>query len=182
VARITPISAKTDVPGQYHGLVDRVLKTFGGIRGPFSVLLHSPKMAEPLFNVGDYFREQSIVPPKLRVLAILVAARERQGAYVWAAQVNAARRAGVSDATLSLIRSRADIGKYSAEERDIIAYAEQLMRTNRTEQATFDALKDRYGVQWLLELTAATAYYAALSNVVSSFDVAAPEDGDKLPR
>ena len=179
--RITPISGKSDVAAEHHALVDNVIKVFGGIRGPFSVLLHRPKMAQHVFGLGNYFREESIVPAKLRVLAILVAARERQGAYVWAAQVNAARRAGVSEETIASIRSKAGLAKFSGEEREIVAYAEQLMRTNRVEQATFDALKNRYGVPWLLELTTACVYYSALSGVVSAFEVSAPADGDRLP-
>jgi len=179
--RVAPITGKSDVPAEHHALVDGVVKVFGGIRGPFSVLLHSPEMAQHVFSLGNYFREESVVEPKLRVLAILVAARERQGAYVWAAQVNAARRAGVPEATIDLIRSKAAIAKFSAEEREIVAYAEQLMRTNRVDQATFDALENRYGVQWLLELTTVSVYYAALSGVVSAFEVPAASDGDRLP-
>ena len=55
------------------------------------------------------------------------------------------------------------------------------MRTNRTDQAVFDALQKRYGVQWLVELTAAANYFALLSGIVNAFEVAAPPDGDKLP-
>jgi 4-carboxymuconolactone decarboxylase len=77
--RVTPISSKSDVPADYHSLVDGVLKVFGGIRGPFSMLLHSPKMAQSIFDLGSYFREHSIVPAKLRTLAILVAAASGAG-------------------------------------------------------------------------------------------------------
>jgi hypothetical protein len=55
------------------------------------------------------------------------------------------------------------------------------MRTNRVDQAAFEALKKRYSVQWLVELTAAANYFALLSGVVNAFEVAAPADGDKLP-
>ncbi len=49
------------------------------------------------------------------------------------------------------------------------------------DQKTFDALKNRHGAQWLVELTAAANYFALLSGVVNAFEVAAPPDGDKLP-
>jgi hypothetical protein len=55
------------------------------------------------------------------------------------------------------------------------------MRTNRVDQAAFDALQKRYGTQWLVELTAAANYFALLSGMVNAFEVAAPPDGDKLP-
>jgi hypothetical protein len=46
----------------------------------------------------------------------------------------------------------------------------------------FDALKERYGVQWLVELTAAVNYFAFLCGIVIAFEVPAPPDGDQLPR
>ena len=62
-----------------------------------------------------------------------------------------------------------------------MTYTRQLMRTNRIDQAVFDALKNRYSVQWLVELTAAANYFALVSGIVNAFEVAAPTDGDKLP-
>ena len=78
-------------------------------------------------------------------------------------------------------RAKGDPGKLPAEERDIVTYVRQLMRTNRVDQAVFDALKNRHDAQWMVELTAAANYFAMLSGVVNAFEVAAPADGDKLP-
>ena len=180
--RITPISAKSDVPAEHHALVDKVLKVFGGIRGPFSMLLHSPKMAAPVFELGDYFRDNSIVEPRLRSVGVLIAARERQGVYVWGAQVNGARRNGVPEEVIELIRSRADPARYPAGDREVVAYAEQLMRTNRVEPSTFDALKRGHSVQWLVELTAVINYYGMLCGITSAFEVPAAEGYDPLPK
>jgi alkylhydroperoxidase family enzyme len=107
--------------------------------------------------------------------------REREAAYVWSAQVAAARRNGVGDEVIDLIRAKGDPAKLSAEEREIVTYTRQLMRTNRVDQAVFDALRKRHNEQWLVELTAAANYFALLSGVVNAFEVAAPPDGDKLP-
>jgi len=179
--RVAPITGKSDVPAEHHAVVDAVVKVFGNVRGPFSMLLHSPKLAERVLPLVTFFRDESVVEPKLRSVAILTAVREREAAYVWAAQVAAARRNGVGDEVIDLIRAKGDPGKLSAEEREIVIYVRQLMRTNRTDQAVFDALQKRYGVQWLVELTAAANYFALLSGIVNAFEVAAPPDGDKLP-
>jgi 4-carboxymuconolactone decarboxylase len=179
--RVAPITGKSDVPAEHHAVVDAVVGVFGGVRGPFSMLLHSPKLAERILPLVTFFRDQSVVEGKLRSIAILTAVREREAAYVWAAQVAAARRNGVPEEVIDLIRAKADPGKLPAEEREIVTYIRQLMRTNRSDQAVFDALKNRHGVQWLVELTAAANYFALLSGVVNAFEVAAPADGDKLP-
>jgi len=179
--RIAPITGKSDVPAEHHAVVDAVVKTFGGVRGPFSMLLHSPKLAEHVLGLVGFFRDESVVDAKLRSVAILTAVREREAAYVWAAQVAAARRNGLDEPVIDLIRAKGDPGKLSAEEREIVTYVRQLMRTNRADQAAFDALAKRHDAQWLVELTATANYFAFLSGVVNAFEVAPPPDGDKLP-
>ena len=179
--RVAPITGKADVPPEHQAVADAVLKVFGNIRGPFSMLLHSPKLAERMLGLVTFFRDESVVEPQLRSVAILTAVREREAAYVWAAQVGAARRNGLRDAVIDLLRAKGDPAGLPAEERDIVTYVRQLMRTNRVEGPVFDALQKRHGTPWLVELTAAANYFALLSGVVNAFEVAAPPDGDKLP-
>ena len=182
MSRVPFISGKADVPAEHHDLVDHVMKVFGSVRGPASVLLHSPKMAWPAFNLGDHFRGDSVVAPRLRSVGILIAARERQGVYVWGAQVNAAKRNGLSESSIDLIRKRAAPASFPADERDVAAFAEQLMKTNRVEQATFDAIAKGRSPQWIVELTTVINYYAMLSGITSALEVPAPDNYDPLPR
>lgn len=179
--RIAPITGKSDVPAEHHGVVDAVVKTFGNVRGPFSMLLHSPKLAERVLGLVTFFRDESVVEARLRSVAILTAVREREAAYVWAAQVGAARRNGLREEVIDLLRAKGDPGGLPAEEREIVTYVRQLMRTNRADQAVFDALLRRHGAPWLVELTAAANYFALLAGVVNAFEVPAPPDGDRLP-
>src|SRR5258705_3830278 len=179
--RIAPVTGKSDVPAESHAVVDQVVKVFGGVRGPFSMLLHSPKLAERILPLVTFFRDDSVVDARLRSVAILAAVREREPAYVWAAQVAAARRNGGGDEIIDLLRAKGDAGKLPPEEREIVNYTRQLLRTNRVDQAAFDALRKRHDEKWLVELTAAANYFALLSGVVNAFEVAAPPDGDKLP-
>ena len=178
--RIAPVTGKAEVAPEYHSVVEQVEAVFGNVRGPFSVLLHSPKLAERLLTLVPFFREDSVVPAPLRCLAILAAVREREAEDVWAAQVGYARHAGVPEAVIDLLRAKGDPGGLPAEQRDIIVYARQLMRTNRVEAAVFDALCERFGVQWLVELTAAANFFAFLSGMTNAFEVPALEGGDRF--
>jgi 4-carboxymuconolactone decarboxylase len=181
MARIPQIGGKGDLAPEHHGVVDEVLQVFGGVRGPFSILLHSPKLAERLLKMVTFNREDNVVEPKLRSVAILSAVREKEAAYVWAAQVGAARRAGVPEATIDLLRAKGDPASLSPEERDVVTYVRQLMRTNRVDQAVFDALLRRHDARWMVELTEVANYFAFLSGMVNPFEIPAPPDGDKLP-
>jgi 4-carboxymuconolactone decarboxylase len=179
--RIPPVTGKAEVPAEHHRVVDAVVEVFGNVRGPFSVLLRSPELAERVLGLVRFFRNESVVEARLRSVAILTAVREREAAYVWSAQVGAARRAGVPESTIDLIRAKAEPASLPAEEREIVTYIRQLMRTNRVDQSTFDALLRRHDPQWLVELTAAANYFALLSGMVNAFEVPAPPDGDRLP-
>jgi 4-carboxymuconolactone decarboxylase len=179
--RIAAVTGKPDVPAAHHAVVDQVVQVFGGVRGPFSMLLHSPRLAERMLGLVTFFRDESIVEGRLRSVAILTAVREREAGYVWAAQVAAARRNGVPESTIDLLRAKGDPGALPLEEREIVTYTRQLMRTNRVDQDAFDALEKRHGAQWLVELTAAANYFTLLCGVVNAFEVAAPPDGDRLP-
>ena len=183
MSRITLITGKGNLPAEHHALADAVMKVFGNpqVRGPFSVLLHSPKLTAHLLPLVTHFRDENSVEPRLRSIAIITAVREREAPYVWAAQAAAARRNKVSEEIIDLIRAKGDAGKLPAEERDIVTYVRQMLRTNRVDQATFDALRKRHDERWLVDLTAAANYYAFVSGMVLPFDVPAPADGDKLP-
>ena len=178
--RFTPIAAKTDMAPEQQYVFDQVMDVFGRVRGPFSVLLHSPKLAERLLPMVPFAREGTVVEPQLRQIAVLAAVREKDANYVWAAQVDASRRVGLREAVIDLLRAKGDPSSLTAGERDIVVYARQLMRTNRVEQPVFDALKQRHGLQWLVELTAVANFYVALCGVVNAFDVPVPEGGDRF--
>jgi 4-carboxymuconolactone decarboxylase len=182
MSRYTPITSKAEMAPEQQHVFDQVMGVFGRVRGPFSMLLHSPKLAERLLPMVPFAREGTIIDPKLRQIAILTAVREREADYVWAAQVGVARRVGLREPVIELLRAKADPRKLPPEERDIVLYMRQLMRTNRIEAPVFDALKARHGVQWLVELTAVTNFYVALCGVVNAFDVPAPPEGDRFER
>ena len=127
--RVTPIASKADVAPEHQAVVDDVLGVFGAIRGPFSMMLHSPEMTKRLLPLVPFFRDESVVEGKLRSVGILAAVREREAAYVWAAQVAAARRNGLREEAIDLLRAKADPSKFPAEEAAIVTYVRQLMRT-----------------------------------------------------
>jgi 4-carboxymuconolactone decarboxylase len=178
--RVAPITGKSDVPAEHHAVVDEVMKTFGRVRGPFSMLLHSPAMAQHFLGIVNFMREGSVVEQKHRSLAALTAASEGGGHYVWSAQIESARKAGVREEAIELIRAKGDPAKLPEEERLIVSYTQQLMRKRDVDRATFDALHKRYGTQWLVELTASAGYFGLLCGLVTTFEVPVPEGGDRL--
>ena len=54
-----------------------------------------------------------------------------------------ARKAGVREEAIAAVRERRDASGLQSDERAIVSYVRQLLRTNRVDQAVFDVLKDR---------------------------------------
>lgn len=178
--RIPPVRGPDDVAPAHRATAERVAAFFGSIRGPFSMLLHSPPLADKALDLVEYFREHGIVEAPLRALAILATVREREAAYVWSAQVGFARRVGLREGAIDVIRARGDLSGLTAQEREIVDYARELARTNRVDAAKFETLRARYGEAWLVELTAAAHCYAFLCGVANACEVPVPEGGDLL--
>jgi 4-carboxymuconolactone decarboxylase len=179
--RVTPISDKSQVPAEAQPVAEDVISVFGRIRGPFSVLLHSPLLAERMLGMVKFNRNDCVVDGRLRSHAILAAVRERDSAYVWSAQVGAAQRAGVDAKTIDLLRDKGDASGLPDDERDIVNLTRQLMRTNRVDYPVFNRLHTKFGTQWMVELITIAHYFTVLSGVTNAFEVAVPPDGDQLP-
>src|SRR5262245_54133737 len=157
--RLNRIPRKSDLPAEHQPVFDAVEKVYGDIRGPWTMLLHSPKLTATVLPITPFLWNETTIEGKLRSVGILAAVREREATYVWAAQVAQGRKNGVREEVIDLLRAKGDAGKLPAPERDIVNYVRQLSRNNRVDQATFDALKSRFGAQWLVELTAAIGYF-----------------------
>jgi 4-carboxymuconolactone decarboxylase len=180
MARVPQIAGKADVPESHQYVVDQVLEVFGRVRGPFSILLHSPDLAERLLPMVPFSRKATIVEGKPRLVGILATVREKDAGFVWAAQVRVARENGVSEKTIDVLRAKGDISALEPDEREVALYARQLTLKNRVDQSVFDTLQKRYGTKWLVELTAIMSFYGALCGVVNAFEVPVPDDGDRF--
>jgi 4-carboxymuconolactone decarboxylase len=121
------------------------------------------------------------VKPDAGELAIIATAREKDCPYVWAAHAPAARKAGVSDAAVTVVRDRGTIAGLATGERDIVDYVRQLLRTNAITQPLFDRLRDQHGVTWLVELTCLVGHYGIVSGILNAFEVAPRSDAEPLP-
>jgi len=178
--RVAPIASKADLPAEHHAVADKVLNVYGDIRGPWTMLLHSPKLTEKMVPITPFIWHESIVERKLALVGILTGVRDHEAEYVCAAQVAMARKNGVREELIDLLRANADASKFPSPEREIVTYVRQLFRDHRVDQAVFDVLTNKFGTQWLVELTAMVGYFGVVSGIANAFEVAAPAGGDKI--
>ena len=171
MARIKLLTEKTELPEGQADEYEKIVEMLHGVRGPFAILLRSPGLAEKVMLAGAQVRLGSTLAPKERELAIIAVAREKDGAYEWAAHVNVGRNAGLGEETIEAVRDRQPLHDLPEDDRDIVEYVRQLLRTNRVEQGLFDTLLERKGERWLVELTATIGQYQYISAINGAFEV-----------
>jgi 4-carboxymuconolactone decarboxylase len=179
--RVVPITRREQVAEIHRATFDAVAKARGILRGPYSILMHSPKFCVLVSEVSLYLRRRSLVQPESCELCTIAVAREKDCPYVWASHVGAARKAGVSEETIAAVRDRAELAPLDRDEADIVDYVRQLHRTHRVAQPLFDRLRERYGIPWLVELTALIGHYGMVTAQINAFEMAPRADAELLP-
>lgn len=178
--RLTPITQREQVAEEERAAFDEIVGIRGRINAPQSMLLYAPKISARASSLNDAIRE--LMADADFEVAVLSAAREFGIAYVWAAHVPAARRAGVSDATIDAIRSRGDLSGLSRREQVMIAVGRELVGKHQLSANLFEQARAELGERVLIEVLAAMGYYVMIGCVLIATDMELPEGADRLPR
>jgi 4-carboxymuconolactone decarboxylase len=147
-----------------------------GTVGPMSMLKYSPEMARRAIPLYQYVRNGSILPLKVRELAMLTAARAADCPYMWNRHAALGRQSGLSDELVDALRDRKPLPPMSAEEAVVIALGTEFFKTHRISQKTVDAALAQFGTQGLVELTTLMGFYAMLAFTANAVDLGLPKE------
>jgi 4-carboxymuconolactone decarboxylase len=179
--RIPLLTDRTRVPGSDHALFDAVAEGRGSVRGPFALLLHSPELCRAVLDLALYLRQDDFIAASTRELAVIAAARERDCPYVWAAHAPTARKEGVPDAVVIIVRDRGSVEGLPEAQGDVIDLVRQLLREHRVEQALFERLVLAYGVPGMVELTCVIGHYLCVTTLLNACEVSPLPGAEALP-
>ena len=179
MARLTPITSKDQVAAKDHAIVDAIISSRGALQGPFTMFLHSPEISGRIAHLGAFVRFEGSLDMRVRVLAAMTVAREFEAMYVWGAQTNGARRLGVPESTITAIREKHTRG-IPPEDAQIVTFTRQLLEKHRVDDATFQAMQERFGSDELIQLTGAIGYYSLLAMTVNTCELEAAPGAEVL--
>jgi 4-carboxymuconolactone decarboxylase len=179
MARLTPITTKSQVAAKDQPVVDSIVASRGALQGPFTMFLHSPELAGRLAHLGAYVRFEGSLDMRVRVLAAMTVARELEAVYVWGAQTGGARKLNVPESTITAIRENHSRG-IPPEDAQIVDFTRQLMRRHRIDDATAKALIARFGDDGFIQLTGAIGYYSMLAMTVNACELEAAPGAEVL--
>ncbi len=148
----------------------------GGVRGPFTALLHSPALAGRVEQLGVYLRFQCAVPERLRELAICVVAAHWRCDYEWYAHAPLAERIGHDTDRLQRLGRGEDPGFPDAPEAATWRFCAALLRTGRVDDAAHAEAVAQLGVHGVVDLVGLVGYYSLLAFTLNAHAVGAPPE------
>lgn len=157
-----------------------------GLRGPIGMWMHSPELAEAMFDVRQRVRYGSAKDQRLTELTIITTAREIDSQYVYTAHEPAARRNGLEQGIIDIVRFReplddtADVEGLGEAERSIIQFTRELINEDKVSAETFAEAIEVFGNEGVMDLTGLIAYYNFTSLTIKAFDVQRDVGSDRL--
>jgi 4-carboxymuconolactone decarboxylase len=138
-----------------------------GMTGPFNVMLRSPVMGDFAQELGAQVRFSSTLPPPLREMAILIAARHWTGQYEWQAHKTTALDVGLSPAIIAAIAAGETPRSMQADEAALHRFCTELLTTKHVSDETFAAAKAAFGEQGTTEIIFTLGYYSLVSMLLN---------------
>ena len=173
----TPAVTRESVPEGERDAFDAFVAARGEVpaTGPGSVMLNAPEVAQRALGLAAYLRTETSLSPRIRELAMLLAARENDCQFIWNAHAPPARREGLRDELVDALRDRQELPNPADDEQAVVNFGREFFRTRRVGQEAFDAVVGHFGINGATELATLMGCYAMLAFNVNAFGVELPE-------
>ncbi|MGY9016485.1 MAG: carboxymuconolactone decarboxylase family protein [Rhodospirillales bacterium] len=143
----------------------------GAVRGPLSVWLTRPGLADQAQSLGRYARFDTLLPPRLSELAIITTARIWGSAYEWFAHSGIALEAGIDEEFVEALR-QGKIPKFDdSQQKVVFEFAVTLHVKRRVLDDQFNHVVDQIGKDAVVDLVGILGYYTLISMTLNVFEV-----------
>jgi 4-carboxymuconolactone decarboxylase len=180
MARIEDVKRENLSPRQQQ-LHDEFLRSrpHKTLTGPFSVLIHTPDIAEPADRLVNYYRTAPKLGRRLIELIILLVVRDATAQYAWSVHEPHALRQGIAQETIDAIRARKRPDFAREDESLIYDFVTELLANKTVSTTTFDRAKAAFGLEAVIEAVTCAGLYGMVGLVLNVFDIP-PQPGKPL--
>ena len=170
-----PYATRDNMDAAGQAIWDEIETSRGGVARNYAALLNNPQAAGAMAGLGAYARYETPLPPRVKALAVLTAAREACGHYVWTVNQSGAREAGLSeDAISAILEYRAPNG-LDEDDAIVVQFVLELLRHHRISDSTFEGLRGLVGNSGVVDVLIVGGYYHTLAHCLQALDVDLPE-------
>ena len=174
MARV-PFAQREKMTPEGQKVWDEIQSSRGGVNPNYAAILNNPQAAKYLATLGGYVRFETPLDRRVKALAILTAAREAGGHYVWTVNQRGAKEAGISDDVIAAIHQfRAPVG-LEPKDATVVQFVLEVLRHHKVSAATFEALHAQIGDAGIIDVLVVVAYYHGLAHCLQALEVELPE-------
>ncbi|MCH7713218.1 MAG: carboxymuconolactone decarboxylase family protein [Chloroflexi bacterium] len=174
MARV-PITTRESMTPEGQKIWDEIESSRGGVARNYAAILNNPQAAGSMAGLGGYARFETPLDPRIKTLAVLTAAREAGGHYVWTVNQRGAKEVGLSDDIVAAIREfRAPVGLEPAD-ANVVQFVIEILRQHRVSDATYGALKAQIGDAGIIDVLVVSGYYHTLAHTLQALEVELPD-------
>lgn len=151
-----------------------------GPRGPVAMWMHSPVLAEAIFDVRQRVRYGTDKDQRLTELIILSTAREIDHQYEWSAHEPLAQAAGLEQDIIEVIKYRKDLATLppidglGETESLLIRFTRELVSEEKVSSETYAEAIEQFGNEGLMDIVGLVGYYNFVAMTLKAFDVQRP--------
>jgi len=173
-----PLIKREDLDEQGKKFYDESVgdsRSLAGLQGPTGLRLYSPRLAEALRASNQYLRYDTDLGRRLSELAILVTARELDQQFEWTAHEPEARRVGLEQQIIDVVKYRKPLDGLGEKEAVIIQLGREVFGKRNVSSDTFARALQLFGKKTLVDLTTLMGQYSATAVLLTTFDQRIPE-------
>ena len=174
MARV-PFATRESMTPDGQKVWDEIEGSRGGVARNYAAILNNPQAAGAFATLGGYARYEMPLDPRVKALAILTAAREANGHYVWTVNQRGAREAGISPEVVAVIHERRAPQGLNAQDAAVVQFVIEILRHHQVADATFEALRSQIGDAGIIDVLVVVAYYHGLAHTLQALDVELPD-------
>ena len=175
-ARFPRLTPETMTPAQRAVAAEISAGPRGEVRGPFIALIHNAELARRMQALGEHLRWNNKLPPPLLELAVLFTARRWNCQHEWYMHEKLARKAGLEPRIFAAIAAGREPQGMSSDESLVYKACQQAHQTGHLDDETFAALRERFGLDGVLDLLVLNGYYSAMAMVLNTAGMSLPDN------
>ena len=155
-----PFPADTDAfSADTRDAVRYIQQTRGSLPPPSTYLAYAGEAAKKLSDLSGYLRYKTSLTDAETELAICAAARAMDLDFIWNAHVKLGLAAGAREEAIHAVDTFGPLDGLTEDEQIIIRYSRELLEAKQVQDATFEAVRARWGEAGVLEMTATMSVY-----------------------
>jgi len=131
--------------------------------GPVGISFYSPAIAEQMNYLNDYLRKQSILGRRMTELTIIVAGREMNHQFEWAAHSPQALREGVDQSIIDVVKYDKALSGLGEKDATAVRFGRELFRDKKVSSETFAQAVKLFGRQGIVEMVGIMGNYYMVS-------------------